>query len=378
MAGDNGEQLRATQAGLLAESDPETDGNTYPAASVRMAVLPTEMSAQIKAALCALLAGITVTLSACGQSDSASPITVSGQRISRATVTGFAGAIRQGAAFALLSPELSGYTQQASALLIRYHWLIGEARDQGLGVSGAEATHALSARAAASLGGATVYRATLGETGETEAQAQLALAAEVSAQRLRQKIVESVPRPTGAQIQSYYRSHLARFRVPEERLFSLAERIDGPAELASARRAMVEGHVAAGHHYEAEFHELLPRSLVGKPVLSDPDVDRQVVTNAIFSTPLGVVGGPLRYYGEKAIFKVTRIIPGYVKPLSAVSAQIAKQLRGEALASARKSFVERWRSKWTAKTQCASGYVVDGCREYHGRHVSEEDPLSPE
>ncbi|HEX4437185.1 MAG TPA: peptidyl-prolyl cis-trans isomerase [Solirubrobacteraceae bacterium] len=336
------------------------------------------MRTLVKASSVTLLAGLVIALSACGQSHKDDPITVRDQSISRAAVTGFAHAIKGGSTFPWLSPELPNDTEQASALLIRYHWLVGEATDEGLTVTAQDTNRALRERASASLGGEAVYRATLGETGETQAQAQLALVAEISAQRLQQKIIRSTPQPTPAEIQAYYQSHTSRFRVPEERIFNLAERIDGPTELASAKDAMNLGHSLSGQSYEAEFNESLSSSLVAKPIESSPDVDRQVVVNAIFSKPIGVVAGPFPYYGKRAIFKVIRIVPAYERPLAKVTAQIAKQLRSEALSKARTKFVEGWRAKWTARTECASGYVVEGCEEYHGRYLPEDDPLSPE
>jgi PPIC-type PPIASE domain len=317
--------------------------------------------------------GLGSTLLACGQSHSANPITVGDQRLSRSEVAGFASAIKGGSTFAWASPELSTYTEQASALLIRYHWLTGEAADQGLAVTDQAASRALDAEEAASLGGEAVYRTTLGQTGETLVQARLVLAAELSAQRLRQKIVRSTPQPTRAQVQFYYRSHLQHFRVQEERFFDLAERIDGPAELAGAKRAFANGYATPGTPYEVEFGISLSSDLVTKL-----DGDREAAVRAIFSTRPGVIIGPMPYYGKKAIFKVTRIVPGYQRPFSQVRGQIARKLRSEALLRARTKFIAGWRSKWTSQTECASGYVIYGCMEYHGRHVSEGDPLSPE
>jgi hypothetical protein len=310
----------------------------------------------------------------CGQSRSGNPIVVGDQQLPRATVAGFAVALERGSTFPWLSPELSTPTRQASALLIRYRWLIGEGADEGVAVSSGAATRALQAKAATSLGGKETFQATLRQTGETEAQAQLVVAAEISAQRLLRRILRSVPRPSRGEVVGYYRSHRARFSVAEERFFDIAERIDGPVELASAKRTLVEEHSVRGVSYEAEFHESLSRDLI--PKLQG---DRGAFVRAIFSTRPGVVSGPYKYFGQKAIFKMDRIVPGYVRPLSAVRGQIATRLHDEAIARARAKFVKAWRSKWTARTECTAGYVVPGCKEFHGPLAAEEqDPLSPE
>jgi hypothetical protein len=314
---------------------------------------------------------VAVALLGCGGSHSGGPVSVGGERISRATIDRWGGEITRGATYRGILPQLPDERAQATALLIEYRWLAGEASDRGIAVTEGEVERALRQREEGAVGGPSGYQAMLEEAGETEGDARVALRAELAAERLGRRIIEGTAEPATSEVETYYRSHLATFKVPEERVFNLAERIDGPAEMVSAKRALTEGHRVAAHTpYEAEFNLSLPRDVVEHSV-----GDKEVAVRAIFSTPVGSFAGPVKFYGHRAVFKVKRIVPGYIKPLRAVRSQIVKQLRKAALAHAHAAFLDAWRAKWSAETECSAGYVVPGCKEYHGPH-EEEDPFS--
>jgi hypothetical protein len=310
----------------------------------------------------------------CGGAHTADAVRIGGKRLASPTISRWANEIARGATFRGVLPQLPDAREQATALLIEYRWLAGETSDRGIAISDVEAQRALRRREEGAIGGTMGYRAMLKQLGEPEGDALQAVRAELEAERLRETIVDGAEEPTASEIAAYYRNHLMAFRIPEERIFNLAERIDGPAELASAERALIEGHPVVAHApYEAEFGESLSRDLVRKSV-----GDKKVAVKTIFSTRVGAIGGPVKFYGHHAVFRVTRIIPGYIKPLKLVRDQIAKQLRKTALAHEHNAFLDAWRAKWTARTECAAGYVVPGCREYDGSHEEEEDPFSLE
>jgi hypothetical protein len=312
-----------------------------------------------------------VIFQACGDAHTSAVVSVGGEAIPRATIGRWADEIARGATFRGVLPQLPNARAQATALLIEYRWLAGEAHNRGMAINDAEARSALRTREEGSVGGSSGYRAMLKQLGEPEGDALLAIRAELTAERLTKKIFDGTPESTASEVAVYYHGHLAEFRVPEERVFNLAERIDGTAELASAERALIAGHPVAAHTpYEAEFGESLSRDLVRKSI-----GDKKVAVETIFSTPVGMIGGPVKFYGHHAVFRVTRIIPSYLKPLKRVRNQIAKRLRKTTLAREHTAFLDAWRAKWTAKTKCAPGYVVPGCTEYDGPH-EEEDPFT--
>jgi hypothetical protein len=323
---------------------------------------------------CCLWLVASVAIVGCGQSASVGPVVVGREAISRATLASFTTAIARGATLPWLSPELGDPVREAGALLIKYRWLIGEATDQGIVVSSDTATRVLHDREAAYPGGEGNYEASLRETGETQAVARLVVRAEIAAGGLRRKLLSRVPTTQGGEIEAYYRRHLARYRVRERRAYSFGERIDGPQELAAARRAIVDNYNVkqASAPFEVEINLLLnyPRGLAAG--------EERAVAEAIFSARPGVVVGPFKYHGHESLFKVDKIMRGYVRSLSQEGARIGARLRREAIARTTAEFIAGWRAKWTEQTKCDARYLVPGCKEYRGPQVVEEHPLSPE
>lgn len=329
---------------------------------------------RVSAFACTVL--LLTAILGCGKSESGGPIVVGREAVSRETVGSFAVAIEQGSTLPWLSSELGTPLREASALLIRYHWLIGEAADLGVPVDAATATRALRERGISYPGGESSYEAGLRETGETQAIARLAVAAEIAASRLRQKALKAIPSPQDGAVESYYRHHLARYRVPEERVYDFAERIDGPQEIAGAERAIATNRDVK--QPTAPFEAEMNVSMFRGEASESRDRDEKATVEEIFSTRPGILVGPFKFRGHEALFKITRIIRAYVKPLSQVRAGIEALLLRRATARRAARFVADWRAKWTRRTTCAVRYLVPGCRGYRGPEVVEEHPLSPE
>ncbi len=69
---------------------------------------------------------------------------------------------------------------------------------------------------------------------------------------------------------------------------------------------------------------------------------------------------PFGYY----IYEVTSTTPGSSQSLAQSEAAIKQQLAATGQQSALSKFVKEFRSKWEAKTECASGYSVQDCHGY--------------
>jgi foldase protein PrsA len=74
----------------------------------------------------------------------------------------------------------------------------------------------------------------------------------------------------------------------------------------------------------------------------------------------GPVKTPFGYY----IYEVKSVSPGSQQTLAQAQASIKQQLTSTQQSTALSTFVTNFKKKWTAKTECRSGYVVMDCHEY--------------
>jgi hypothetical protein len=98
-----------------------------------------------------------------------------------------------------------------------------------------------------------------------------------------------------------------------------------------------------------------------------------VLEKAIFSAkPNMLDSAKLRvdYY----LFKVKQITASSEQSLAQVQSSIRKQLTTEQQQRTFTEFIKAWRKKWAARTDCHTGYVVPGCRQYKGPIVANDHP----
>jgi foldase protein PrsA len=255
---------------------------------------------------------------------------------------------------------------QALNYLISSHWLIGEAAGEGLTPSERRVQQVAAKAQSLSPGeqqgegdGGSVARN--GHDAAFQARARLADAS------IRQALFNAEPQITPAQVARQYARELARFRIPERRYFEIFEHIPGEA---AARKVMAQ--IAAGRGNVAAVH--LHESLVRTRGFDLGGTKLPIVT-AIFAASPHMLTGPVPLNGEYALFEVTKITPASIRSLAQVEKSIRSRLARERRRRTLRRFIGQWRRKWTARTACARGYIVQKCGQYSGPR-SPEDPLA--
>jgi len=259
--------------------------------------------------------------------------------------------------------------RRALDYLISSAWLLGEAGALGLPVSGKEVSQGLSQQRRSLPGGEAEYRESLTATGRTERDAESELRAQLAAEKIRRSLAEHESEVTPAQIVAYYRRHIERYHRPESRYFYILENLESATIARQRIKAIAEGKVSLA---KTSLHEMLHRQDFAKIVGL-----KRILYRAIFAAKRHRLVGPVvinRYY---FLFEVTRITPPEVAPLARVSSAIARQLTIAQRQRTLSGFIAAWRARWTAKTNCTAGYIVQKCRQYSGP-LTPEDPVGLE
>ena len=64
------------------------------------------------------------------------------------------------------------------------------------------------------------------------------------------------------------------------------------------------------------------------------------------------------------IFEVKRSTPGSQQSLAQAQSSVKSQLTATQQQQALSKFVKNFKKKWTAKTDCRKGYVINDCKQY--------------
>lgn len=256
---------------------------------------------------------------------------------------------------------------QARALrsLISSRWLVGEAASEGVPVSQREVERGIAERERAFPGGRREFVTSLEAISQTVSDVELEVRSELAADKLRRR--HAVAHVSEGEVASYYAHRVSRFRVAERRYFDILEFLPSAA---AARRLI--GEVEHGKNLaDMSLHESLRRT--------SPSVQgvKRPLYEAIFAARLHAIVGPVRIKHAYFVVEVTRITPASLKTLAQVRGAITKRLTAERRRASLAAFIRSWRSRWTARTDCRPGYVIQKCRQYAGRKAP-EDPLTLE
>lgn len=266
-------------------------------------------------------------------------------------------------------PRLKTLRAQALESLISAQWALGEAAEDGIRISAQEARRQLEQKQAASFpGGAAEESAFLKATGQHVSDLALEARAELAATKIRQMLERREPAISQAQIASYYNREAQRFMIPERREIDIIA-LKSPAD-AQALRRQVEGGKRLASVAEHQWVDL-------SPLAYGPTRGKDaVLARAIHRAPPHVLTGPVRFRGfDYYMFEVLHVTPARQRTLAQVRDSIAHTLAAERQRRTLIAFISGWRRKWTARTDCRTGYVVQKCRQYTGSRTP-EDPAA--
>jgi hypothetical protein len=312
-------------------------------------------------------------LSACGGGDppgGPAVVRVGSAGIGKATIARWTGAIERAGAAAGFGATAAGTPRQrALATLIAAQWLRGEAAALGVAPSERAVSGVVSERREAN--GTAEFEKGLRASGQTIADMELEIEAELAAAAIRAKVIREAPPVTQAQALHYYKTHRARFLTTEQRAVDLVENLPSRA----AAEALVSRVGTGSQFTKKALHEGLQRVPGGGKKQGTPS-DITGVTRAIFEAPVGVASKPLRLNHRWTVFVVRKVKPSRLEPLSKLRSRVDERLMGQHRAEALEQFAREYRARWRSRTSCHPGYVVPGCAQYSGAAQPSVEPFA--
>lgn len=256
--------------------------------------------------------------------------------------------------------------QRALAFLISSQWLRGEAAAQKVTPTDEAVNQALTDRREAN--GAGEFEQTLHASAQTLADVKLEIETELAAAQIRRKLISQTPPVTEREVLTYYRNDHRFYRKPEARAVDLIENLPSRA----AATALVK-HIGTGPDFAKKaLHEELVRNTKA------PFADIETVTRAIFTAHPGVVSPPMSLNGRWTVFVVRKITPASPEPLANVRPKIIARLASHHRNHILGAFTHVYRARWTAKTNCRPGYIIQACARYEGPLRAQPDLLARE
>jgi PPIC-type PPIASE domain len=213
---------------------------------------------------------------------------------------------------------------------------------------------------------------------------------ELLTDQLAEKVRHGLPTVNPGFVVKYYNEHKSDYYTPESRdlgfihTFHKSTAIQVLAELKHGTSFRTVAKRLAGeqrdYYYPVAHVSSHNGILTGlkplffhEPALSDP----------IFKTPLHAFGpivnlnlfpgyqprfhrnpNDINNIDGYYVYRIEAIHPAHTTPLSAVKAELEKQLPEKLYQEALASYIVKWRARLQAKTDCSPGYVARKCRQH--------------
>jgi len=258
--------------------------------------------------------------------------------------------------------EYKQLSQEVLGFLISSQWVLGEGGSLGVKVSDAEVRKQFEKIKDQQFPKAAEFEKFLSTTGQTVSDLLLRVKLNMLSSKIQQKIIAAKGTVTTAQAEKYYNENKSRFGTPEKRNVNIILTKDE----ATAKKAKQEIESGKSFSSVAKKTSVDPTTRATGGTLTEvtKGQEEKELDNAIFSAQKGVLTGPIKTPFGYYIFEVTSITPGTQQTFAQAQAAIKAQLKATGQQEGLSKFVKEFRSKWTAKTECREGYVVNDCKQY--------------
>jgi foldase protein PrsA len=259
-------------------------------------------------------------------------------------------------------------SQEVLSFLISSEWELEEANSLGVKLSDKEVEKEFVKIRTKQFPKTAELEKYLQSSGQTVSDLLLRVKLSLLSQKIQQKIIKDQVKPTQAEMQKYYNEHKLLYSVPANR----AVEIILTKTEAAAKSAKKEVESGKSFASVAKRVSIDPTSKANGGLL--PKVFRgqgeKALDTAIFSASKNVLSGPVKTPLGYYIFDVLASTPASQKSLAQLQASIKDSLASSRQKAAISKFVKDFKTKWTGKTDCRTGYVVAECKQYKAPKTS--------
>jgi foldase protein PrsA len=261
--------------------------------------------------------------------------------------------------------------------LLNAAWLEGEAAELGISVSDKEVAEEFKKVKGEAFKTEAEYKDFLEEAHYTKADVLDRVKLQMLTEKVEEKVTTSAPKPSEGEVEDYYEAAKSTQYVKEaSRNVRIVVNKD-KAKVEAAKKALEKDGSEASWQKVAKKYstDSLTKNSGGlRTELTEATAEEPLKTDA-FSAPKGQLEGPVKGPKGFYLFEVVSESPQSTQPLDEVKSSISAQLEGQLQQAYFAEFVADFNSKWTSRTFCADGFVIQACANYKGSgHPAEASP----
>jgi parvulin-like peptidyl-prolyl isomerase len=275
-------------------------------------------------------------------------------------------------------PQYAQLKDQAMQSALQIGWIVGEANKRGLSFTDTQIQQSLE-QIKSQFKNQQDYEKARDQAGLTEADVLVRAKLQLIQNKIQEDISNGVSTPSNDDARTFYDANKDQFTQPASRTIRIIQNKDA-AQVDQALKALQADDSDANWKKVAAQYSTDATSKDQGGLRSDvvPGSFEQPLDDDVFKAPTGEVQGPITTSANSYVFEVVSVTPekqqGFDDPVSSSSGQsggtladqIKQQLRTQQQQDALSAFGDDFQTYWSGLTQCASGYVTQGCDNLDG------------
>jgi foldase protein PrsA len=256
--------------------------------------------------------------------------------------------------------EYEGLRDQVMQFLILEKWVNGEASDEGVKVSNADADKQFATAKKQSFPKESDFQNFLKQSGMSLGDAKFQVRFNTVYTKLRQKAVKNADKVTDKAIAAFYTKNKARFATPATRDLRVVL-TKTAAKAKQAKQALQSGQSWSSVAKRFSIDQA-SKDQGGSLLGIAKGTQEKAFDDAIFAAKKGQLTGPVQTQFGFYVFQVQKIVAAKQQTLKAATPAIKQQLDAQNKQKADDDFNAALRKKWKARTNCADAYVMAQCK----------------
>jgi foldase protein PrsA len=248
---------------------------------------------------------------------------------------------------------------QAMQSLIQSQWVLQEAEDRDLTVTGAAVRKEFEEQKKASFPKEKDYRKFLKASGSSEQDILFRIKLGELQSKLTVAIQKDQEKVSDEDVEEYYEKNKKRFDQPEQRDINVVlTKTEAKAEQAKKELDGGASFKSVAKEYSIDQ---VSTAKGGKLSAVAPGQQEKALDEAVFAAKKGELEGPVKTRFGWYVFTVTKITPGKESLTAASKASIKQLLATQKQQAAIDTFIKDFEKKWKDETDCADDFIVDMC-----------------
>jgi foldase protein PrsA len=250
--------------------------------------------------------------------------------------------------------------------LLNTTWIFGEAEELGIKVTKKEVETELAKVKKESFKTEKAFQEFLKQDHYTVEDVNERIELQILSTKIQEKITKEAPPVSEAELKAYYEAEKATqyTKKPTRDVRVIVN--ENKKEVEAAQKALEADNSEASWKKVTKKYSPTTASQGGLQKEISEEFLTEPLKKDIFSAATGELVGPVKQEKNYLLLEVVKLHPEKVQPFSEVKTTISTTLGQENEQKYFSEWVTGFQSKWSSRTQCASGFLIEQCGNYKG------------